>query len=80
MPEALPCMTFDSQWLNRELLLVKGIASHGFGNWKKIAETVRTHTKEECAAHYNEVYINSKSWPLPVKPIFLRDRLDTDIF
>ncbi|KAJ3800686.1 hypothetical protein GGU11DRAFT_814596 [Lentinula aff. detonsa] len=57
---------FSEDWgADEELLLVKGIASHGFGNWKKIAEAVRTHTKEECAAHYNEVYINSKSWPLP---------------
>ncbi|KAJ3905382.1 hypothetical protein F5879DRAFT_743788 [Lentinula edodes] len=57
---------FSEDWgADEELLLVKGIATHGFGNWKKIAETVRTHTKEECAAHYNEVYINSQSWPLP---------------
>ncbi|KIK63202.1 hypothetical protein GYMLUDRAFT_41530 [Collybiopsis luxurians FD-317 M1] len=57
---------FSEDWgADEELLLVKGIATHGFGNWKKIAETVRTHTKEECAAHYNEVYINSKNWPLP---------------
>ncbi|KAJ3997841.1 hypothetical protein F5050DRAFT_1748793 [Lentinula boryana] len=57
---------FSEDWgADEELLLVKGIASHGFGNWKKIAEAVRTHTKEECAAHYNEVYVNSKSWPLP---------------
>ncbi|KAJ4479942.1 hypothetical protein J3R30DRAFT_3466958 [Lentinula aciculospora] len=57
---------FSEDWgADEELLLVKGIATHGFGNWKKIAETVQTHTKEECAAHYNEVYINSRSWPLP---------------
>ncbi|KAJ3754631.1 hypothetical protein EV360DRAFT_96489 [Lentinula raphanica] len=57
---------FAEDWgADEELLLVKGIASHGFGNWKKISETVRTHTKEECAAHYNEVYIKSLNWPLP---------------
>jgi hypothetical protein len=50
----------------RELLLVKGIATQGFGNWKKIAEVVGTRSKEEVEEHYNSVYIQSKDWPLPV--------------
>ena len=50
----------------RELLLVKGIATQGFGNWKKIAEVVGTRTKEEVEAHYNSTYIDSANWPQPV--------------
>ncbi|KAF5375590.1 hypothetical protein D9757_008538 [Collybiopsis confluens] len=73
---------FSEDWgADEELLLVKGIASHGFGNWKKIAETVRTHSKEQCAAHYQDVYINSKNWPLPemdqafdIDPTVFQDR------
>lgn len=56
----------DSEDFRRELLLLKGIATHGFGNWKKIAEHVGTRTKEEVEKHYNQVYVDSKSWPLPV--------------
>lgn len=52
--------------MHRELLLLKGIASQGFGNWRKIAEHVGTRTKEEVEQHYNAVYVNSETWPLPV--------------
>jgi transcriptional adapter 2-alpha len=48
------------------LLLLTGITSQGFGNWKKIAERVGTRTKEEVEEHYKTVYIESKNWPLPV--------------
>lgn len=51
---------------SRELLLLTGIASHGLGNWKKIAEHVGTRTKEEVEEHYNSVYVDSPYWPLPV--------------
>ncbi|KAK0462629.1 uncharacterized protein EV420DRAFT_1619133 [Desarmillaria tabescens] len=49
----------------RELLLLKGIATQGFGNWKKIAEHIGTRSKEEVEKHYNEVYIDSQTWPIP---------------
>lgn len=47
-------------------MLLTGIASQGFGNWKKIAEHVGTRTKEEVEKHYNAVYVDSPTWPLPV--------------
>ncbi|THV05246.1 hypothetical protein K435DRAFT_745492 [Dendrothele bispora CBS 962.96] len=57
---------FTEDWgADEELLLVKGIATQGFGNWKKIAEVVGTRTKEEVEEHYNTVYIQSKDWPVP---------------
>ncbi|KAJ7285589.1 hypothetical protein C8J57DRAFT_1117992 [Mycena rebaudengoi] len=57
---------FSADWgADEELLLLKGIASHGLGNWKKIAEHVGTQTKEEVEQHYNSVYVDSPDWPLP---------------
>ncbi|KAF8058803.1 hypothetical protein FPV67DRAFT_1565566 [Lyophyllum atratum] len=57
---------FTEDWgADEELLLLTGIASHGIGNWKKIAEHVGTRTKDEVEKHYNEVYVDSPSWPLP---------------
>ncbi|KAJ7470510.1 hypothetical protein FB451DRAFT_1253941 [Mycena latifolia] len=57
---------FSADWgADEELLLLKGIASHGLGNWKKIAEHVGTQTKEEVERHYNSVYVDSPDWPLP---------------
>ncbi|KAJ7694110.1 hypothetical protein B0H17DRAFT_1159181 [Mycena rosella] len=57
---------FSADWgADEELLLLKGIASQGLGNWKKIAEHVGTQTKEEVERHYNSVYVDSPDWPLP---------------
>ncbi|KAJ7135011.1 hypothetical protein C8R43DRAFT_1021884 [Mycena crocata] len=57
---------FSDDWgADEELLLLKGIASQGLGNWKKIAEHVGTQTKEEVEKHYNAVYIDSPNWPMP---------------
>ncbi|KAK7023766.1 transcriptional adapter 2 [Favolaschia claudopus] len=57
---------FSADWgADEELLLLKGIANHGLGNWKKIAEHVGTQTKEEVEKHYNTCYIDSSDWPLP---------------
>lgn len=61
--------------LYRELLLITGLASHGIGNWKKIAEHVGTRTKEDVEKHYNEVYVESPDWPLPVSSLSFRDSL-----
>lgn len=46
--------------------MITGIQTYGIGNWKKIAEHIGTRTKEEVAAHYNKVYVESPNWPLPV--------------
>jgi len=57
---------FTEDWgADEELLLLTGISSQGFGNWKKIAEHVGTRTKEEVEKHYNSVYVDSPTWPLP---------------
>ncbi|KAJ7684911.1 SWIRM-domain-containing protein [Mycena polygramma] len=57
---------FSPDWgADEELLLLKGIASQGLGNWRKIAEHVGTQAKEEVEKHYNEVYVGSPGWPLP---------------
>ncbi|KAF8629893.1 hypothetical protein AX15_003249 [Amanita polypyramis BW_CC] len=57
---------FTEDWgADEELLLLTGIASHGLGNWKKIAEHIGTRTKEEVEEHYNSVYVESHSWPIP---------------
>ncbi|KAF8629133.1 hypothetical protein AX17_005719 [Amanita inopinata Kibby_2008] len=61
IPPRYPCI----QPHCRELLLLTGIASHGLGNWKKIAEHIGTRTKEEVEEHYNTVYVDSPDWPLP---------------
>ncbi|KAI0786581.1 hypothetical protein C8Q75DRAFT_734546 [Abortiporus biennis] len=58
---------FEEDWgADEELLLLEGIASQGLGNWGAIAEHVGTRTKEEVEKHYNDVYINSPNWPLPI--------------
>ncbi|KAH8824586.1 hypothetical protein DL96DRAFT_213457 [Flagelloscypha sp. PMI_526] len=56
----------DPDWgADEELLLIKGLASHGMGNWRKVAKTIGTRTKEEVKEHYEKMYINSPDWPLP---------------
>lgn len=57
---------FTEDWgADEELLLLTGIASHGLGNWKKIAEHIGTRTKGEVEEHYNGVYVESPDWPVP---------------
>ncbi|KAG6880022.1 hypothetical protein C0992_007819 [Termitomyces sp. T32_za158] len=66
---------FTEDWgADEELLLITGLANHGIGNWKKIAEHVGTRTKEDVEKHYNEVYIESPDWPLPA----MDQEFDTD--
>lgn len=54
---------------DRELSLLTGTSKQGLGNWKKIAEHIGTRTKEEVETHYRAVYIDSPSWPLPVRAL-----------
>ncbi|KIY44569.1 SWIRM-domain-containing protein, partial [Fistulina hepatica ATCC 64428] len=66
---------FSEDWgADEELLLLKGIQTHGLGNWKKIAEHVGTRTKEDVEEHYLSVYINSPDFPLPVDTDFYVNR------
>lgn len=45
---------------------------YGLGNWEDIAEYVGARTREECDEHYNEIYVRSLEYPLPVCPPFSR--------
>ena len=58
---------FSVDWgADEDLLLLEGISLQGIGNWQAIAEHVGTRTKDEIEKHYNEVYVDSPDWPLPV--------------
>lgn len=57
---------FEADWgADEELSLLEGIKKYGFGNWDSAADVVGTKTKEQCAAHYQRVYLSSPSAPLP---------------
>lgn len=58
---------FSADWgADEELLLLEGVSLQGIGNWQAIAEHVGTRAKDEIEKHYNEVYVDSPDWPLPV--------------
>lgn len=57
---------FDTEWgADEELLLIEGAENFGIGNWQDIADHVGSKTRDECEAHYLQVYVNSDTWPLP---------------
>ncbi|KAF9427088.1 Transcriptional adapter ada2 [Podila epigama] len=57
---------FDENWgADEELLLIEGADNFGIGNWQDIADHVGSKTREECEAHYLQVYVESETWPLP---------------
>lgn len=57
---------FDLEWgADEELLLLEGVSLFGFGNWSEIANHVGTKSKGKCETHYNQVYLQSKTAPLP---------------
>ena len=58
---------FDNEWgADEELLLIEGAENFGIGNWQDIADHVGSKSRDECEAHYLQVYVNSQTWPLPV--------------
>ncbi|GAA6012842.1 hypothetical protein JCM11491_006196 [Sporobolomyces phaffii] len=58
---------FTQLWgADEELLLVEGAEMYGLGNWADISEHVGGRTKEECKRHYEQTYLDSPAWPLPV--------------
>ena len=58
---------FDADWgADEELLLIEGADNFGIGNWQDIADHVGSKTREECEAHYLQVYVSSENWPMPV--------------
>lgn len=44
----------------------KGTEMYGLGNWTEVAEHVGTKSKLQCIDHYNDVYMTSPCFPLPV--------------
>ncbi|KAJ3222191.1 Transcriptional adapter ada2 [Clydaea vesicula] len=57
---------FDPDWAaDEELMLIEGLEMFGLGNWEQISDSMMTKTKEECAQHYKQIYIDSADWPLP---------------
>ena len=51
----------------RELLLIDGLLASGMGSWADAAEHIGTFTREDAEKHYNEVYVQSPDWPMPVR-------------
>ncbi|KAK3807816.1 MAG: hypothetical protein J3Q66DRAFT_318729 [Benniella sp.] len=57
---------FETDWgADEELLLIEGAETFGIGNWQDIADHVGSKTRDECEAHYLQVYVSSETWPLP---------------
>lgn len=57
---------FDKEWgADEELLLIQGCETFGLGNWADIADHIGSRSKEEVAEHYNKIYLESKTYPLP---------------
>ncbi|GAA5935441.1 chromatin-binding transcription regulator ADA2 [Sporobolomyces koalae] len=58
---------FTQLWgADEELLMIEGAEMYGLGNWADISEHVGGRTKEECKEHYEQIYLNSPDWPLPI--------------
>ncbi|KAG0048462.1 Transcriptional adapter ada2 [Gryganskiella cystojenkinii] len=57
---------FDNDWgADEELLLIEGAENFGIGNWQDIADHVGSKSRDECEAHYLQVYVKSQEWPFP---------------
>ncbi|CBZ55501.1 hypothetical protein NCLIV_059260 [Neospora caninum Liverpool] len=61
---------------DEELRLLEGVSKYGFGNWNDVAELVNSvaltaKTAAECDQHYAEVYLNSRTSPLPDTSVLL---------
>ncbi|KEH35181.1 myb-like DNA-binding domain protein [Medicago truncatula] len=51
--------------VHEELLLLEALDMYGFANWNGVAEHVGTKSESRCIGHYNDVYLNLPSFPLP---------------
>jgi len=59
---------FDENWsAEEELLLLEGIDTYGMGNWADISEFIASKTVDETKDHYFACYLNSPTFPLPVR-------------
>jgi transcriptional adapter 2-alpha len=60
---------YNKNWgADEELLLLEGAEIYGLGSWADIADHIGGYrTKDEVAAHYKKVYLDSEKFPLPVR-------------
>lgn len=57
---------FTDDWgADEELQLIEGCEQYGLGSWQDIADHIGGRTKEEVGQHYEQVYINSPTYPIP---------------
>lgn len=57
---------FESDWgADEELALIEGMKIYGVGSWQDVADHIGHRTKEEVAAHYSRVYLESETYPVP---------------
>ncbi|ANB13769.1 chromatin-binding transcription regulator ADA2 [Sugiyamaella lignohabitans] len=57
---------FDDDWgADEELLLLEGAELQGLGNWQDISDHIGGRSREEVDEHYNKVYLQSATYPLP---------------
>lgn len=57
---------FTSDWgADEELLLLEAIEMYGLGNWSDVSDHVGQKSKHQCEEHYHEIYLNSRTAPLP---------------
>lgn len=57
---------FDEDWgADEELTLIQGSQNLGLGNWQDVSDLIGGRSKEEVAKHYEDIYLNSKEYPLP---------------
>lgn len=49
------------------------------GSWADAADHIGTRTRQEAERHYNEVYVNSPDWPMPVRHSATNDLLCTPV-
>ncbi|XP_050409918.1 transcriptional adapter 2-alpha [Patella vulgata] len=57
---------FEKRWTAmEEINLLKAIEEYGYGNWKEIADQVKSKSGSECERHYNKHYIDNPTQSLP---------------
>jgi transcriptional adapter 2-alpha len=58
---------YDPNWgADEELLLLEGAEIYGLGSWADIADHIGGYrNKDEVRAHYEKIYLKSRTFPLP---------------
>lgn len=64
--EKLALPVYTPEWsAQEETRLLQACLTFGLNQWKKVADYVCTKTPYKCEMHYNDVYLHSKTAPLP---------------